>query len=174
MKFLKSLFLFVVTIIILMVVFKGILFRNFVKYREVGARGIYIIEEFDKDHFKSKNVDKIISHCLEKTSDNLQFKLQNPGNFLETRKANCIGYADYFSASINQLLMNNDLQNDWKVSHKIGKIEFFGQDIHQYFTSPYFKDHDFVVIENFITGEKIAVDVTVYDYLGIDRISLKK
>lgn len=173
MKFLKRLFFFVFAVIILMVVFKGILFRNFVKYREVGARGIYIIEEIEKDDFKSKNVDKIISHCLEKTSDNLQFKLQNPGNFLETRKANCIGYADYFSASINQLLMNNDLQNDWKVFHKIGKIEIFGIDVHQFFSSPFFKDHDFVVVENLKTGEEIAVDATVYDYLGIDRISLK-
>ena len=174
MKFLKRLFLFTLTIILLILFFKGIFFRNFVKYKEIGTRGVFVIEEFNNDNFKSKNIDEIINYSLEKTSRTLQFKLSNPGKFLDTGKANCVGYADYFSSSINQILIKNELDNEWKVSHKIGKIEVFGIDSHQYFSSPFFKDHDFVEIQNFKTRQKIAVDATVYDYLGIDRISLKK
>lgn len=154
--------------------FKGALFRKFVKYKEIGARGVFLMDEFDKDKFESNTIDEIINYSLEKTSKKLKFELYHPGKLSVTGKANCIGYADYCSSSIHSILMNNKLENEWRVSHKIGKIEIFGIDIHQYLSSPFFKDHDFVIIENVKTRKKIAIDATVYDYLGIDRISLKK
>ena len=36
--------------------------------------------------------------------------------------------------------------------------------------STFFKDHDFVTIENKVTGEVFAVDPTLYDYSGIKLV----
>jgi hypothetical protein len=45
--------------------------------------------------------------------------------------------------------------------------------INQYFTSLFVKDHDFVVLENTETKEKIAIDAALYDYFRINKIRLK-
>ena len=40
-------------------------------------------------------------------------------------------------------------------------------------STPFFKDHDFAIIRNKRTGERIAVDPNVYDYLIIREITLR-
>ena len=173
MKNLKKLFILCIFLLGIFF-FRGFFYRSFFKYESVGTRGIFVIEEFDKDKFKSENIDDIINLSLEKASENLEFKLYNPGKFLQTGKANCVGYSDYFSSYVFHLLLINDLDKDWKVHHEIGKLKVFGVNIHHFFNSNSFKDHDFVIIENVKTGEILAVDPSVYDYFKIDRISLNK
>ncbi|GGG62573.1 hypothetical protein GCM10011378_43400 [Hymenobacter glacieicola] len=46
--------------------------------------------------------------------------------------------------------------------------------MHKYFNSAFFKDHDFVTIENKRTGKVYAVDPTIDDYLSVDFITYKK
>ncbi|MFN6038610.1 MAG: hypothetical protein ACK452_09085, partial [Bacteroidota bacterium] len=60
------------------------------------------------------------------------------------------------------------------VKHHIGHIHFFGFDVHDWFSSKFFQDHDFVSIENKKTGEIYAVDPTAEDYLFIEFIRYKK
>ncbi|MGC4128837.1 MAG: hypothetical protein QM564_04595 [Bergeyella sp.] len=167
----KKFFYILVFVLLAVVIFRGFLFRKFVKYESVGTRGIFLVID-EEDTFKSKNINEIIDYSLNKTARKLEFTFDNQTKPLITGKANCIGYCDYFSSRMNQILENNDMK-DWKISHEIGKLEVFGIDIHQYFSSPFFKDHDFVTVENIKTGEKISIDPTVYDYFKIDRISLK-
>lgn len=171
MKILKKLFLLIVVGLLIVFIFRGFLFRKFVKYESVGKRGIFLVID-EKDTFKSKNINEIIDYSLNKTARKLEFTFDNQTKPMITGKANCIGYCDFFSSQINQILRNNDMGN-WKINHEIGKLEVFGKDIHQYFSSPFFKDHDFVTVENIKTGEKIFIDPVIYDYFKIDRISLK-
>lgn len=65
------------------------------------------------------------------------------------------------------------LDDEWGAKHKVGEIYFLGYNIHPLFKSEFFKDHDFVVIENRKTNEIIAVDPALYDYFRINKIRLK-
>jgi len=172
MRFIKRLFFFVLILFLFTILFKGFLYRSFVDYNDIGSRGVYLIEKIPNDNFRSKDIDELLNYTLNRTSEKLEFKLNNPGKFMLTGKANCVGYSDFYSSYINQLLLKNDLGNEWKVYHKVGKLELFGIDVHQYFSSPSFKDHDFVVIENFKTKEIIAIDPALYDYTGIKRVTI--
>ena len=173
MKLVKIFFFFVLFLLFLTIPFRGFVFRNVVDYHSFKDRKISFGENFKAANFRCKNIDEILDFALKQTSEKLEFKLNNPGKFMLTGKANCVGYSSFFASYISQLLLKNNLKNEWKVCHKVGKLEFFGIDVHQYFSSPSFKDHDFVVVENLKTKEIIAVDAALYDYTGIERVSLK-
>jgi len=49
-------------------------------------------------------------------------------------------------------------------------LYLFGINIHQFFTSSFLKDHDFVVIKSI--DENYAIDATIYDYLKIKKVCL--
>lgn len=173
MRFIKRLLFIILIFFLLVILFKGFIYRNFVKYDEVEGRGIFVIENVSSENFKNTDINEIIDFTLNQTSKRLKFKLNNPGKFMLTGKANCVGYSEFSSSYISQLLRENNLENNWNVYHKVAKLRVFGFDVHQYFSSPSFKNHDFVVIENRKTKEKIAIDPAVYDYKGISRVTLK-
>ena len=66
------------------------------------------------------------------------------------------------------------MSSTWTCTARVGQIYFLSTNIHEYFSDPFFKDHDFATIENSKTGEIYAVDPTVSDYLSIDFINYKK
>ena len=68
----------------------------------------------------------------------------------------------------------NNLSKEWETVHHIGKLTLLGADIHDLFDSPFFKDHDFVVLRNKTSNKVIAVDPSVYDYLWIEEVSFEK
>jgi len=67
-----------------------------------------------------------------------------------------------------------ELSGNWIAKPQIGQLNFLGINVHKYFNSQFFKDHDFVLIENKTTDEVFAVDPTVRDYLKINFISYEK
>lgn len=85
----------------------------------------------------------------------------------------CVGYASFFATACNFNLKKHHLDGSWVGYPDIGNLYFLGANVHPYFKSPFFKDHDFAIVENKQTGEKIAVDPTVADYLWIDFVTLK-
>jgi hypothetical protein len=173
MRFIKRLFFFIFIFFLLVILFRGFIYRNFVEYDDIESRGIFVIENVSSENFKNTDINEIIDYTLNQASKKLEFKLNNPGKFMLTGKANCVGYSEFSSSYISQLLRENNLENEWKVNHKVAKLKLFGVDVHQYFSSPSFKNHDFVVIENRKTKEKIAIDPALYDYTGINRVTLK-
>jgi hypothetical protein len=52
----------------------------------------------------------------------------------------------------------------------IGKLDFWGYDLHQISNDPFYKDHDYNVITNIKTGKKIFVDPSVADCFWINRV----
>lgn len=116
----------------------------------------------------------MVSLCLSLTSRQLRFTTgknkTDPNDLISSGTANCIGYAAFFTASCNYLLQKHNLSSTWVVQHRVGKLYLGKTDIHSFFKTAFFKDHDFVTIENKNSGEILAVDPTVHDYLWIEDI----
>lgn len=85
-------------------------------------------------------------------------------------RASCIGYSAFYSAVLEFLLSEQGEAEMYEVNHVKGRLELFGVDIHQFFRSPFFKDHDYNEIMNKETGERILVDASVEDYFYIHRV----
>lgn len=184
MSVLKKVLKLFILLLLLVVLFRGFLFRNSIVYHQIKSRNALIIKDdkliefINTSDIDTASVDEIIECALDITSEKLRFTDGNcdlnPNKLFYSTKSNCIGYAAFYASTCNYLLEKHHLNSEWKATPIIGKLEFFGYDIHELFTSPFFKDHDFVIIENEISGIKYAVDPTIHDYLGIDYIGLKK
>jgi hypothetical protein len=124
------------------------------------------------------NVEQIIEQSLSISSNVLHFTVEkhssNPNVLINTKTANCVGYACFFAATCNYLLSKYELNDTWTAKPQIGQLNLFGKNIHHFFRSAFFKDHDFVTIENKRNGKLFAVDPTLNDYLLIDLVTYKK
>lgn len=171
----KKLYVFLV-IILLIILGRSFLFNFFFSYKIIDERKIFKLEQKESNK-NSKSVEDIIHDELNKTSSLLSFTFNkcdnNPIKLLESKKANCIGYSAFLAASINNKFHSESLDNEWEAKHKVGEILFLEYNIHPFFKSKFFKDHDFVVIENRKTNEIIVVDPALYDYFKISKIKLK-
>jgi hypothetical protein len=183
MKIIKGFIIAFIILISLGILFRGSIYRSIVKYKSVGIRTNYAADNPKLlDYINTSvpeqadmTIKQIIEAGLSLTSRQLNFtadKNQNdPNKLISLKTAHCIGYASFFATSCNNLLEKNNLSNSWKAIPRIGKIFVFGTNIHNYLNSPFFKDHDFVTIENNRTGEVFAVDPTIHEYLSIDYIT---
>ncbi len=170
-------------IIIFAVVFcKAYLFRIFFSYDIIKERTVLdIANEKLKNRLKetgsNTSVEDLIQNSLKETASTLSFSFDKSDNetdkLVETKKANCIGYSAFLASVIQFRLKQNGMENDWKVHHNVGEIYLMNENINRHFNSGFFKDHDFVTVENVKTKETIGIDATVYDYFRIERIKLK-
>jgi hypothetical protein len=174
----------------ILVVCRGWLYRQVVAYQEVGIRREYLVESQQLTEILDKKWGKISADLPDKsigmslivddaqhlTAERLAYKWENcPSNPLETVRtgvANCIGYGAFCSMACNYYFQKGGIGHIWNARPVIGKLSLLGVDIHPYFQSSFFKDHDFVVVENAQTGERIAVDPTLYDVMGVERVRL--
>lgn len=185
MKALKKILLSIVVLSILIFCIRGFLFRNLITYQSIGTRQAYaanqdFIKYIDKNSENKKVVDirEIIKLALKLTTHRLNFTFDkcdtNPNLLLKSKQTNCIGYAAYFSTTCNYLFKKYQISGVWTATTQIGQLNLLGINIHNYTNSSFFKDHDFVKIENKKTGEIFAVDPSVCDYFYIDFVTFKK
>ena len=186
MKTIKRIFLTFLVLASIGILFRGWFCRHLVVYKSVGLRKNY--SAVDKElldcidvgstELNGPNILQIIKLGLSITSEQLNYSIGksdvDPNKLFSSKKAHCVGYASFFASTCNYLLEKNNLAQTWTAKPHVGHLYMFGSNIHQYFNSSFFKDHDFVTIENKITGELFAVDPTVNDYLYIDFISYSK
>lgn len=174
--------LYFLLILCLVIFFRQEIFNTLFSYEIVKERNVF---NFNNENFNVKNdkifnenINEIINDELDKTSKTLNFTFEkcnnDPNKLINSKKANCIGYSAFLSSSIQKELEKNHLEKDWKVEHKVAKIYFLNFNINEYFKSSFFKDHDFVIVENLKTKEQITIDPSLFDYFKIDRIVLKK
>ena len=168
------------------ILFRGWIYRHSLSYKAVGMRTTYparnkiFTQYIDSciDHQNEPDIKHIIKLALSITSEKLNYTAHkndnDPNKLITSQKAHCVGYAAFCTTTCNYLLAKYNLSNQWTAKPRIGQLYFLGTNIHPYFNSSFFKDHDFVTIENKKTGEIFAVDPTVKDYLSIDFISLTK
>jgi len=168
--------------IILIILFRGFLYRISVNYSKIKVRNNItltdknLIKDIEKrTDGKILSIEEIIQLSNKITSYKLNFTLNkvssNPNLVYEFGKANCIGYSSLFNSIGNYVIGKQNLTDKYEFKHLVGKLDFFGFDIHKLFNSPFFKDHDFNEISNKLTNEKIYVDPSVRDYLRIDNVT---
>ncbi|MBN2891339.1 MAG: hypothetical protein JXL97_05695 [Bacteroidales bacterium] len=176
-KFLIIIFAF----LFIVFVFKGVFFRLMVKYEPVNERTTYSLKD---DNFKNYvdsisseseiGISKVLKISNKITSQSLKFTKSssgyNPNDLFYSKSSNCIGYATFYASVCNYLLEKNNLSDEWNAKCYVGYIYLFGENVHHYFKSSFFKDHDFVIVENTKTGEKKLVDPSVYDFLGVKYV----
>ncbi|KAA1241014.1 hypothetical protein [Aquimarina sp. RZ0] len=182
MKVSKKTYILIV-IIALLYISRGYVYRVFVKYepieerKEYSVRNSELISYIENSTINSdlSGIVSIIDKSNELTNEKLKFTSSkcdvDPNKLVNSSKTHCVGYAYFFTSTFNYLLKKSRLSNEWKARAYAGKLYFLGIDVHKYFDSPFFKDHDFVIVENSTTGERIYIDPTISDYLGIDRVS---
>jgi hypothetical protein len=186
MKFIKRTFITILILTTVGLLFRGWFYRHLVTYKSVGLRTNYsatdkILTDFidaNNDTQSGLDIKQIIKLGLSKTSSQLNFTSDkndtDPNKLITSKTAHCVGYAIFFATTCNYLLDKYKLSDTWIAKPQVGQLYFLGTNIHKYFNSTFFKDHDFVTIENKKTGEIIAVDPTVNDYLLIDFITYAK
>ena len=182
MKNVKRIFLALTASLAVIILFRGWIYRHSVNYAILTNRSAYapdksfdnFIDERTKKE-KINSVDDIIALSLKITSEELSFTTKkceyNPSSLILSPKTNCIGYSAFFTSTCNYLLSKYGYGDTWKAASLVGQLYLFGININTHFHSSFFKDHDFNVIENKKTGEKLYIDPTVNDYLDINFIS---
>lgn len=185
MRLIKRSLVFLLLLSLSLVLFRGWIYRSLVTYESVGERKGYSVSderlvaliEAGAKELEAPEVREVIELGLTITGKQLHFTAEknhnDPNLLLNSRSAHCVGYAHFFASTCNYLLSRYGLSKDWTARPQLGQLYLMGSNVHQYLSSPFFKDHDFVVIENRRTGEIFAVDPTLSDYLMIDHISFR-
>ena len=191
MKFIKRTLLIILIISTVGLLFRGWFYRHLVTYKSVKIRTNYLPTNIKLTDYIDANTEKqtqpdikqIINLGLSITSRKLNFTVDkndtDPNKLIISKTAHCVGYASFFATTCNYLLEKYNLSDTWTAKPQAGQLIFLGTNIHKYFTKffkdpDFIKDHDFVTIENKKTGEILAVDPTVNDYLRIDFITYNK
>lgn len=124
---------------------------------------------------RTNDVGACIDTALEETAEALSFttgRVRNDAaSALRTGKANCIGYSAVFKDRCEEKLARAGLSDEWRVRHMRGSLHCGSFNMHRLFSSPFWKDHDICVVENHHTGERLHVDPSLFDALGIRRVS---
>ncbi len=184
MKIFKRLAIISFILIAFCFAFKGWIYRHLVTYKTIERRTSYPVNSpnlekliSENSGFQETNLKEIVKTSLSLTSKSLRFtdgnNANDPNRLVESRDANCIGYAAFMSTVCNQMLKESNLSNEWVATPQIGQLYLLGKNIHPYFKSAFFRDHDFVIIRNLTSGEEIGVDPSLHDYTGIGYITLK-
>ena len=191
MKFIKRALLIILIISNVGLLFRGWFYRHLVTYKSDGIKTNYFATNIKLTDYIDANTDnqtdldikQIIKLGLSITSRKLNFTADkndtDPNKLIISKTAHCVGYASFFATTCNYLLEKYNLSDTWTAKPQAGQLHFLGTNIHDYLTkffkdTDFIKDHDFVTIENKKTGEILAVDQTVNDYLRIDFITYNK
>ena len=143
-------------------------------------RTVILLEyiETDKKAGDSQDINYIIRLALLQTGNRLNYTTSgnenDPNKLIYSKSAHCVGYAAFFTTTCNYLLKKYNLHDGWVAKHQIGQMYVLDINIHRCINHSFFKDHDFAIVENRITGEIVAVDPSVNDYLHIDFVTMVK
>jgi len=174
---------FLVVIAILVVslfLFKGWLFRLCVSYQDLGGRPTVKLTDLtlkaELDQLEPvTDLEGLVEAADDITTDQLYFVFRkaphNPNQLMQAKAANCIGYSAMFNTIANYLIRKNNLEDRFEAKHRIGKLYLFGINLHRFFSSSFFKDHDYNEVKDLSTQQTFAIDPSISDYLRIGRVS---
>lgn len=183
MKTVKRLLLIFFIIAAAGILFRGWIYRHMVTYKTVGQRTSYrptnnkLIDCFEKSTTDKNILDEkeVINLALSITAHQLNFRASkndnDPNKLITSKSAHCVGYAAFFATTCNYLFKKYNLDKEWIALPEVAELYFVGFNMHKWFRSSFFKDHDFVYIVNKKTRESYAVDPSLYDYLWIDFVT---
>jgi len=162
--------------LLLLFLLRGFLYRQTINYTPIKEiKSIPLINKkviaAIETEIGSEQLDlqKIANISTKITNQSLKFTFQkafnNPNKIVITGKANCVGYAALYNAIANYLIHKSKNQDRFQSKHLVGKLDFLGIDLHALFTSPFYKNHDYNLIEDKETGETLLIDPSIDDYL---------
>lgn len=163
-----------IVIISILICLGGVIFLiSQIKLQKDRDRSItYAITSDKKEQIKvicgdSDSTTDLIKKCSELVCEQLSFTTKNN---IQCGEANCVGYAQLTSATINYAFQIKNLP--YKAKPVVGKVYLFGinlnnaaQKILPQRHRPFFKDHDFVEVN--AGSEVIYVDASLQDIIGI-------
>lgn len=184
-KFLLRTFIGIIVIALIWYFFGSMIYRVSVSYEIIGDARQYPVKTDTLKKLINSNAEEkyasardVVKDMLSLCSDKLEFTYLycdvDPNELIKTEKTNCIGYAAFVAAASNYIFEKDSSFATWRAKPQKGLVFLFGKNMHDWFSSPFFRDHDFVVIENSVTGEKFYTDPSVHDYLGVDFVKVKE
>ncbi len=178
----KTLYTFVI-LTIFCLVFRSWIYQRLFSYKNIGeknnieAQSTYLIDYINEETsgFQPENINDIIEKSLQITSKKLSFEQAkndiDPNKLIRTENAHCVGYSAFFNTTCSYLLKKYHFSDDWNCKHLVGKIYCMNTDIHPYFKSGFFRDHDFNIIFNKKDPDKTYyTDPTLFDYSRIKYV----
>jgi hypothetical protein len=170
---------YLLVFILLLVLFRGQLFRLCVHYEAAGERTILAVNNQDLqreiEDWAAENpaasVKKRIAYSRKLTAKSTAFVMRSasghPDDVYVSGQANCVGYARLFAGVLEEV--NKAIGDDRVISQAVlvGELSLFGQSLHQLSDDPFWRDHDYNSVTDLESGEVYLLDVTLYDYLGI-------
>lgn len=177
----KTIGIRILIVILLLIIFKGPLFRLVFTYQPVSEVPIL---PFTDQTFQLKinqeiasselDLEEIHSMALELTAETLSFTFENvssnPNDVCKSSKANCVGYSALYTSIVNVILAEQNLEHKFQVQHLRGHVHFLGINIHQFTDSPFFQNHDYCLIRDLETDQFLYSDSSLFDCFGINCI----
>ncbi|HEX8659351.1 MAG TPA: hypothetical protein VF690_17565 [Hymenobacter sp.] len=132
-----------------------------------------ISNRFDYAH--DANEQGLRRFALSNTASELDFAMRkngmkNPNSILDSKKGHCMMYSYVMASSYNQLAKLKKIKASCRVAY--GHVFLYNVNLHQFFNSAFFRDHDFCVIRD-SNGVHVA-DAILFDYFLIDYIRLRQ
>ena len=103
------------------ILLRGVLYRHIVTYKSIGQRINYVVANDNLIQYIEENcvkrdcssVESVVNESLSLTAKALNFTFsknsRDPNNLIDSKKANCTGYATFFSAVCNYQLKKYNL-----------------------------------------------------------------
>ncbi len=183
-RLIKRFFFTLAITVLLTVLFRGPIFRFFISYHHSSihpenlACPAVLQQELDKwarQYPEATLADKI-QFAQTITAKSLNFVNHPTSSELEQMivngSAHCVGYARFMVVCIQQLCKTEFEQQQLSISRARGRLHFMGFDLHRLFSSPFWKDHDYVMIIDRAQPQVLGYDPVLYDYLDVSSIKL--
>ncbi|MBX2978224.1 MAG: hypothetical protein KF905_02925 [Flavobacteriales bacterium] len=167
--------LFFLFLMVLLWLCRAAAFRALVHYKVIGQR--LPVPALTLHTTAPLELESAMEVALDSTAARLHFSTgkvsSDPALLLQGGPANCIGYAALCAALLKGQLDAAGLGDRYVVDPVIGKLYVGDQDLHAFITSPFWKDHDVVRITDLASNEVVVLDPTLYDHVGIGRVSYR-
>ncbi|MBD2766757.1 hypothetical protein IC235_02490 [Hymenobacter sp. BT664] len=124
----------------------------------------YAANEQDLRRFALRNTALELDFAMRKNA------MKNPNSILDSKIGHCMMYSYVMASTYNQLAKLKKIKGSCRVAY--GHVFLYNVNLHQFFSSTFFRDHDFCVISD-DSGVYVA-DAILFDYLLIDDIRLRK
>ena len=112
----------------------------------------------------------LFNDALHFTDMQLSFAATNtknePDALLKHGRAHCVGYSAFFKATLEELLEGHHIE-DVEVYHVFGKVYLAGINLHRFTSRDFFKDHDYNIVVDRLSGNAYFVDSSLHDMTGI-------
>ena len=161
-------------------IFKDVMFQAMFSYKKIGERTHY--SGFSDDSLFSgegtynsgdrEDVDLVtlINDALHFSDMQLSFAATNtrnePDALVKHGRAHCIGYSAFFKATLEELLERKDIEYV-EVQHAVSEVYLAGINLHQFTSRDFFKDHDYNIVVDRLSGNAYFVDSSLHDMTGI-------